>query len=59
MLLFVVGGFNQSIVTLAKGTAGLPVISRTIQLRTSVDGKLHSVKLEPAQDSSYVAEVLN
>jgi hypothetical protein len=59
MLLFVVGGFKQAIVTLAKGTAGLPLISRTIKLRTSVDGKLHTVKLEPAQDGSYVAEVLN
>jgi len=59
MLLFVVGGFKQAIVTLAKGTAGLPMISRTIKLRISVDGKLHKVKLEPEQDGSYVAEVLN
>jgi len=59
LLLFVVEGFKQSIVALAKGTAGLPVESRTIKLRTSVDGKLHEVKLDPAPNGSYVATVLD
>lgn len=58
LLLFVVEGFKQSIVALAKGTAGLPMEPRTIKLRTSVDGKLHQVKLDPAPNGSYVAEIL-
>lgn len=59
LLLFVLAGFKQSVVAVSKGAAGLPMEPRTIKLRTSVDGKLHSVKLDPAPNGSYVAEVLD
>lgn len=61
LLLFVVEGFKQSIVCLATplSSAGLPLEARTIQLRTTTDGKLHKVKLQPAEDGSYPAEILD
>jgi hypothetical protein len=59
LLLFVIEGFDLSIVAVAKGTAGFDVEPKIIKLRTSVDGKLHRVKLNPMPNGSYAAEVLN
>jgi len=64
LLLFAVKGLKQSIVTLSRdaersmATAGLPIEPRIIKLRTSTDGVLHKIKLEPSPNGSYIAEVL-
>lgn len=58
LLLFVIQGYKQAIVTLARDTAGLPVRERIIELRTSVDGRIHKLKLTPTREGSYEATVL-
>lgn len=59
LLGFTIQGINKFFIGLAEGIGALPLTENTITLRTSVDGKLHKIRLRPTTIGSVEAEVLS
>lgn len=59
LLAFVVEGVSEIFMGITGGTAMFKVEPTTITIRTSTDGKLHEVRLEPTPSGSVKTEVLS
>ena len=59
LLVFAIEGISEMFMGVTGGCAMFRSKTTTIVLRTSTDGKSHTVRLEPTSDGSVKAEVLS